>query len=141
MYEDFYGRCQKAIDDNREHIEMLGLITDQQKLANFYGMCDLFCVPSRTDCFPSVQIESLLCGTPLVTTDIPGAREVVKVTGMGRLVEPRNSKALAEGLVRVLSDPAPYIKTPEEVRAVFSLERTVTEYEQLLESMAVRNGR
>ncbi|TEU08071.1 MAG: glycosyltransferase [Anaerolineales bacterium] len=47
-------------------------------------MCDVFALPSRTDCFPSVQIEAMMCGTPVVATNILGAREVVRVTGMGR---------------------------------------------------------
>lgn len=141
VYEDFYGRWEHLVEAHREHIEMVGLITDQQMLANFYGMCDVFCLPSRTDCFPSVQIESLLCGTPLVTADIPGAREVVKVTGMGLLVEPRNERALAEGLVQVLGDPARFAKTPEAIRQVFSLDRSVTEYEHLIERMIADDGR
>ncbi len=63
---------------------MLGLIVERQELADFYAMCDVFALPSRTNCFPSVQIEAMMCGTPVVATNIPGAREVVRVTGMGR---------------------------------------------------------
>ena len=85
VYEDFFDRWRAPMEANREHLIMMGLITDPQKLANFYGMCDVFALPSRTDCFPSVQIEALLCGTPVVATDIPGAREVVRVTEMGTL--------------------------------------------------------
>jgi len=135
VYENFFGRCKDLIDKYRDHIVMLGLLTDQQKLANFYAMCDVFALPSRTDCFPSVQIAALLCGTPTVTTDIPGAREVVRVTQMGKLVEPRNERALADGLVEVLTHRERYVKPYEAIRAVFSTEQTVLAYERLLESM------
>ena len=95
----------------------------------------MFVLPSRTDCFPSVQIEALLSGTPLVAADIPGAREVVQVTGMGRLVEPRNPAALADGIVALLRDPTPYQPTPERVRAIFNTQRSLDEYEALMERL------
>ena len=135
VYEGFYKACCPMIEAHRDAIVMLGLLTDQQKLANFYALCDVFALPSRTDCFPSVQIESLLCGTPLVTTDIPGAREVVRVTGMGKLVEPRNERAFAEGIIEVLSNRQAYIKSPEAIRKVFSLEHSLDAYESLFERL------
>lgn len=135
VYEDFYGQCKDLIDQHRDHLTFVGLIRDQQKLANFYALTDAFALPSRTDCFPSVQIESLLCGTPLVTANIPGAREVVRLTGMGRLVEARNPQALAEGLVDVLRDPTGYSKRREEIRAFFNTQRTLDEYEALMCTM------
>jgi glycosyltransferase involved in cell wall biosynthesis len=63
VYEDFFQRWKHLLEANRQYVVMLGLITDHQKLANYYAMCDVFALPSRTDCFPSVQIEALLCGT------------------------------------------------------------------------------
>ncbi|MBC7234728.1 MAG: glycosyltransferase family 4 protein [Chloroflexi bacterium] len=136
VYEDFYGRWRHLMDAYREHLTMMGLITDRQRLADFYALCDVFALPSRTDCFPSVQIEAMLCGTPVVATNIPGAREVVSVTGMGALVEPRNERALAEGLLQVLADPRRYIKSRAEIRSVFCTEQTIQAYERLLEDLA-----
>jgi glycosyltransferase involved in cell wall biosynthesis len=137
VYEDFYGQCTGLLNDCEEHVTLLGLIRDQQRLANFYGMCDVFVLASRSDCFPSTQIEAMFCGTPVVCTDIPGAREAVKATGMGIIVPPRDERALAEGIVRMLDDSAPYLKTRDEIASVFNLERTVDQYEALLAEIAV----
>jgi glycosyltransferase involved in cell wall biosynthesis len=98
-------------------------------------MNDVFALPSRTDCFPSVQIEALLSGTPVVATNIPGAREVIKVTGMGKLVTPRDPRALADGLIEVLVHRAAYVKSYAEIRSVFNTERTLDAYEALFESL------
>lgn len=136
VYESFFDHCRQLVGANAACVRFMGLITDKQRLANFYAMCDVFVLPSRTDCFPSVQIESLYCGTPLVCTDIPGAREVVQATGMGRLVAPRDPQALAEGLLAVLNHPEDYRVSPERARQVFSLEETLSRYEALLGELA-----
>lgn len=135
VYEPFFERWRHLFDQQRDAITPLGLILDKQTMANFYAMCDLFALPSRTDCFPSVQIEALLSGTPLLTTDIPGAREVVQTTGLGRLVRPRDPQALADGIVAALRDPEYRRPRREEVRRVFDTERSLDEYESLMQAL------
>jgi glycosyltransferase involved in cell wall biosynthesis/SAM-dependent methyltransferase len=135
VYEPFFERWRHLFEQQREAISTLGLILDKQRMANFYAMCDLFALPSRSDCFPSVQIEALLSGTPLITTDIPGAREVVQVTGMGRLVRPRDPQALAEGIVEALRDTEAPRPAREEVQRIFDPQRSIQEYEALMERL------
>ncbi len=135
VYERFYERCRPLIEAQRGRLVMLGLITDRQKLADFYAMCDVFTLPSRTDSFASVQVESMLCGTPVVATDIPGARQAVLRSGMGALVAPQDERALAEGILRVLRDPAAYMRPADEIAAVFSPEYSIAEYERLFASL------
>lgn len=131
-YERFFDRCRPLLDACGDQVTELGLVSSPQQMANFYALCDAFVLPSRTDCFAIVQVEALLAGTPLVTTDIPGAREVVRVTGAGTLVPPQDTAGLAEGLVRVLENPAPYRAAATAVGEIFDPERAMNEYEDLL---------
>jgi glycosyltransferase involved in cell wall biosynthesis len=137
VYEDFYGQCAGLLEGYDDRVIFLGLILDRQKMADFYRMCDVFVLPSRSDCFPSTQIEAMFCGTPVVCTNVPGAREAVKASGMGLIVPSRDEKALAEGIIRMLDDNAPYCKMREHVASVFNLQQTLDQYEALLAELVV----
>jgi len=130
-YEAFFARCRPLWDAHAKHLTMVGLITDRQRLADFYAMCDVFALPSRTDCFAAVQVEAMLSGTPVVASDIPGAREVVTRTGMGRLCSPGDPRALADALIDVAMHRARYVRTRDEVRAIYDPVRAIDEYESL----------
>lgn len=132
-YERFAERCRSLLEPQRDLIIELGLLADAQRMADFYTMCDVFVLPSRTDCFALVQVESLLSGTPLVTSDIPGAREVVQVTGAGVLVPAGDPQRIAAGIVQVLEDRDRYRPDAALVRDVFEPVRSVSEYEALIE--------
>ena len=135
VYEDFYARCLPLIEAQRDHLTFLGLIRDPQRMANFYAMCDLFVLPSRTDMMALVQVEALLCGTPVVASDIPGARVVVRETGFGRLAPPHDPAGLARTIVETLRDRPLYQPDPAAVRAIFDTSRTIAQYEGLMERL------
>lgn len=131
-YEDFYDRCRPLVERADDHLLWLGLLRDRQQLADFYRMCDLIAVPSRTDNLPLVPLEAMRCGTPAVVTDIPGARVSVQLSGMGLLVRPRDEVALAAGIMQVLRDRARYLKPQAEIDAVFDPVRSLDAYEAAL---------
>jgi glycosyltransferase involved in cell wall biosynthesis len=93
-------------------------------------------LPSDTECFALVQVEAMRCGTPVVATDIPGARVVVQKTGMGEIVPPGNPQAMGESINRVLADPERYTKSVSDIDAVFGIDQTVDRYEALLRDAA-----
>jgi len=137
-YENFYERCQSLLEGYRDRVTFLGLIRDRARLAQFYAMCDAFVLPSRSDSFAAVQVEAMLSGTPVVAVDIPGAREVVRRTGMGALVAPEDPRALADGVVDVLARRSELVRPRDEIAQIFDAHRSIAEYEALLSRLAGR---
>lgn len=130
-YEHFFERCQPLVDKFKDYLVFLGLLQDEQQMADFYAMCDVLALPSATECFALVQVEAMLCGTPVVVNDTPGAREPVRVTGMGEVVDCNDERTLAEALARVIENKAVYIKPRSFIKGVFDIARTVEQYETL----------
>jgi glycosyltransferase involved in cell wall biosynthesis len=136
FYEKFYERCVPLIERNEPYIHFFGLIEDDQVLADFYAACDVLVIPSDSDCFPLVQVEAMLCGTPVIASNIPGLREPVTRTGMGKVVPRRNPRALAEAIVEVASDRDHYAKPRDVIAETFSFERTISSYVEILSQAA-----
>jgi glycosyltransferase involved in cell wall biosynthesis len=110
----------------------------RRELPGFYAACDVTALPSTnsTEAFGLAQLESMLSGTPVVASDLPGVRVPVRETGMGRVVPPGDVPALAAALVEVMRDRASYIRPREEVERCFSFARMADEYEALFEKLA-----
>jgi len=74
-------------------------------------------------------IEAAACGRPIVTTDMPGCREVVRHQQNGLLVPVRDSRALAEALKTLIGDAALRKQMGKKGRelavAEFSLEKVI----------------
>ena len=73
-YEGTWRRHRQLVQRYHDQLLFLGLIRDKQELANFYAACDVLVLTSDSECFALVQVESMLCGTPVVMTDVPGGR-------------------------------------------------------------------
>jgi len=138
-YEHFYQQSLPLIERWGNRVHFLGLIEEEQELADFYSACDVLTLPSSSECFGLVQVESMLCGTPVIATDIPGAREPVRVTGMGEIVRQRDSLALATAIETVVKDRGRYVRPRSEIAARFDFAKTLQGYEDLLTDAASRH--
>lgn len=81
----------------RERVHLLGQRNDTARL--IAGL-DILCVSSVTEAFPNVLGEAMSCGIPCVTTDVGDAARVLG--GLGEVVPPSDSGALAAGLLKLL---------------------------------------
>ncbi len=65
---------------------------------------DVMVLPTVSEGLANAWVEALACGTPVVTSDVGGARELITCDTAGRLVE-RNWQAVAAGINAVLNNP------------------------------------
>lgn len=75
-------------------------------LPELYSTMDVFALPSYREGFPRTLMEASSMGLPVVASDIRGCREAVEDGKTGILVPVRDAKRLAEGIGRILGDPA-----------------------------------
>jgi glycosyltransferase involved in cell wall biosynthesis len=70
------------------------------------GQAHVVCLPSHyREGVPKVLIEAASCGRPIVTTDVPGCREIVNHEDTGFLVPPEDAEELARRIRQLLDDP------------------------------------
>jgi len=83
-------------------LQRLGHVDDMPALL---GSVDVVVLPSYREGLPKGLIEAAACGLPLVTTDVPGCREVVTDGIDGLLVPVRDGGQLAAAIARLQDDP------------------------------------
>lgn len=83
-------------------VEWLGHVDDMPALL---ASVDVVVLPSYREGLPRSLIEAAACALPLVTTDVPGCREVVSHGVDGLLVPVRDAHALGEAIARLQDDP------------------------------------
>ena len=87
---------------NSRDVTWLGARTD---IAKLLAESHIACLPSYREGLPKSLIEAASVGRPIVTTDTPGCREVVTHMVNGLLVQPRDARALALAIEKLVEDP------------------------------------
>lgn len=84
-------------------IEWVGYVDD---VPGLLAKSHIACLPSYREGLPVALVEAAAAGRPIVSTDVPGCREVIDHGETGLLVPPRDSVALAAALGSLIKDPA-----------------------------------
>jgi glycosyltransferase involved in cell wall biosynthesis len=77
---------------------------DHDLLPLILSAADVMVLPTSNEGLANAWVEALACGTPVVTCDVGGARELIACDTAGRLVE-RNPEAVADGVNSILNAP------------------------------------
>jgi glycosyltransferase involved in cell wall biosynthesis len=125
----------------QEYADALGIsnsfifVGPREDLVPLYSAMDLFVLPSLWEGLPTVILESMACGVPVIATNIPGTRELVRQGHTGWLVEPKDSKALAEAIIYALQHPDArdtIARTAaESVVPLYSMEHIANQYQAI----------
>ncbi len=98
----------------------------QEDIYACISLADIVCLPSYREGLPKILLEAASCGRPIVTTDVPGCREIVMDGVNGLLVQVKSTEALKEALIRLIKDRDLRIRMGEAGRE-FAVSRFSTE--------------
>jgi len=138
--EEYHAQCLELYDELKldDCVAFEGFAPDTAKV---FADCDLVVLSSISEGFPFATLEAMLCGRPVVATAVGGVAEQV-TSDCGRIVPPRDPKALGEAILDILSDEDRRARLGEAAReravSLFSVERFRTThrtiYAETLES-------
>jgi glycosyltransferase involved in cell wall biosynthesis len=116
-----------------ERVRFLGS-QPPEEVARIVAAADVMLLPTRAEGIANAWVEALACGTPVVTCDAGGVRDVIDRPELGRIVA-RDGEALAQAVRELLRAPP----GQEEVRQGamrFSWERNAQELEAHLRTIS-----
>ena len=109
MLGDDYRIVLVGTDDAlAEELDGSGIIcinrtSSQKELAELYTAADVFANPTREDTFPTVNIEALACGTPVITFDTGGSPEIPDDT-CGIVIPKEDIEAMKQAIISICEE-------------------------------------
>ena len=113
----------------------------QEDLPAIYTLADLYLYPSNLEAFPIPLTEAMACGTPIVTSNVNGLKEIADDAAV--LIDPNDLDGIAQAIDRVLASPELQADLKEKGLAraeLFSWDRCARTTLDIIESVA-RDGR
>ncbi|HEY3242023.1 MAG TPA: glycosyltransferase [Phycisphaerae bacterium] len=129
----------------REHIERAArrggladavlFLGSRGDVSQLLPLADVFAFPSRTEGLPNALLEALAAGCPIVTTDVPGCRDIIRHEVTGLLVPRGDVRRLSDAIAKLLVDRrlGQSLGQAAALDAVerFSLNRMLSQYVEL----------
>lgn len=98
----------------------------QESMPDVFAQSHIVCLPSKyREGVPKVLIEAASCGRAIVTTDMPGCREIVQDGENGILVTPGNGQDVADAIIQLLEDRELRAKMGDRGRSLVQKEFSV----------------
>lgn len=111
-----YGPLLDELSLQVNHLDLSGQVVFtgqpllQEDIPAFMETGDIYCLPcvwasdGDVDGLPQMLMEAMACGIPVISTDLVGMPDLIQNGHSGLLVEPENSRALAEAIGRLAAD-------------------------------------
>ena len=132
---------QARLLDLGERVEFTGAL-GQDVIPGLYREADVFCLPAYAEGLPTVLLEAMSAGLPVVATHVMGVPELVEPERSGLLIPPARPDRLADALGRLIEDGELRRRlgdaAVERVAEEYDLAGAATRLEALLARLAAR---
>ncbi|MEI8143486.1 MAG: glycosyltransferase family 4 protein [Candidatus Berkelbacteria bacterium] len=128
-------KLEKQIEDLRL-VKNITLLGRKSNVVNYLKNWDVFVLPSIAETFGISILEAMAVGIPVVASKTGGIVDIVKQRKNGLLIEPKNSKAIAEAVIAIISDPikaASYKREAKNTLEKYRWDKIIKEIEAIYE--------
>jgi glycosyltransferase involved in cell wall biosynthesis len=133
------NKSERLADEVGIQALALGYVSSDRLKAILYSAADIFVLPTRADNLPLTIMESLGCGTPVVSFKVGGVPELVRSGITGYLAEPENEIELSEVILRLLEDESLRTHMSQQCRLIcvekYNEELTTRRYAELYQQL------
>lgn len=128
--------CDKCQAVNNANVICTGRLNAEQ-LSEYYSAVDVFVNLTKVDSYPTVNLESIACGTPVITFDSGGSKETVLDSVTGYIVPYGDVSKIMSCICNVQEKGKDYFKTKcrEYAEDYFSDKKCFKEYVHLINSI------
>lgn len=137
------GPLRRRLESLRDELGLVGRVHFRDPVSSTHivlQQADLFVMPSRWEGWPTILLEALSCGIPVIAADCRcGPREIIRDGVDGVLVPPEDVEALANAMGRLISDESERNRLASraaEVKERFALDNVMGKWEELLSSVS-----
>lgn len=116
-----------------DSIVTINRTNNQIELAQLYSAADVFVNPTREDNFPTVNMEAIACGTPVITFNVGGCPEAVSEL-TGKVIECDDVKNMIMAIKDVVADKSFYHNNCLLHSKEFDMNNTYHKYIHLYEA-------
>ena len=75
---------------------------DQADMPAVFSLASLYLYPSNLEAFPIPLTEAMACGTPILTSNVNGLKEIAGDAAL--LMDPNDTESIADGIVKIISN-------------------------------------
>lgn len=128
------GKLLSSPEDWPDNVRHIAQTANPGELATLYAQSDLLLNPTLEDNFPTVNIEAVAGGTPVITYSTGGSPEAM--FGFGEVLKENSPECLVKTVTKWLNNA--FVRPPRPARSLLAKETMVQSYLQLYEEIYVK---
>ena len=128
---------ERVISEYDNYVDYIG---PSDNVSDLLSISDVFVLPTYyREGLPRILLEAGALGLPLITTDMPGCKDVVRHNWNGLLVPTRDSEALADSIKKLINNPelrkSMGEKNPKFIKENFDLSIVANAYDKIYQNL------
>ena len=104
--DEMKSRLYEAAGDNKTRLKISGEQNYETVIQEMLS-ANVFVLPTYTEGFPNVILESMACGCPIIASAVGAIPEMLNINGetpAGICIEPKNTEQLKSAIIKILND-------------------------------------